>query len=76
MLEKKVNIIGEFQSQILIALIEQFFFFKSNFSPSPHFISPSMIPHTPILFFLTKDFAARRNTVMRAILAALTFWIC
>lgn len=26
MLEKKVNIIGEFQSQILIALIEQFFF--------------------------------------------------
>lgn len=35
MLEKKVNIIGEFQSQILIALIEQFFFFFDQISLLP-----------------------------------------
>lgn len=47
MLEKKVNIIGEFQSQILIALIEQFFFFLIKFlSFPPLHLSLHDSPHT------------------------------
>lgn len=55
-------------------LIEQdFFFFFLPLIKFPSFPSASFLTHTvpptPILFFLTEEFAARRNTIMTVILA-------